>query len=252
MSAPAIELRDLSVAFGGVRAVDDVSVAVPEGERRAVIGPNGAGKSTLFALVAGQLRPTSGRLALLGTDVTRLPSHRRARLGLGRTFQITNLLSALTVLQNVELALGARDRTRWVFWQGLSRMAHVRERAEELLRTWRLWDLRDRRTGELAYGQQRVLEIVMALSGDPRVLLLDEPTAGLSPSDAELMVDVTAELPRSITLLVIEHDMEVAFALADQVTVLAQGRVLASGPPEAVGRDQRVIEAYLGERPRAS
>ncbi|MDI2125953.1 ABC transporter ATP-binding protein [Yinghuangia seranimata] len=243
----AIAATSLTVRFGAFKATDDVTLGVPVGERRALIGPNGAGKSTLFNLLGGQLRPTEGRVSLLGHDVTRLPAHRRSRLGLARTFQLTNLLAELTVRQNVELTLAARSKAAWVFWRRLGAVDGLAERALDVLARWDLDGSADRPVRELAYGQQRVLEIALAMCGDPEVLLLDEPTAGLSPADARRLTGLVADLPRTVTVVLIEHDMEVAFALADRVSVLQAGRIIADGTPDEVSTDKRVLEAYLGE-----
>ncbi|NUU23869.1 MAG: ABC transporter ATP-binding protein [Streptomycetaceae bacterium] len=247
MTDHAIAGAHLTMRFGAFRANDDVTLAVPAGERRALIGPNGAGKSTLFNLLAGQLRPTEGTVTLLGRDVTRLPAHRRARLGLARTFQLTDLLDELSVRQNVELTLAAQSRARWSFWRPLGSVGTLAARAEEVLATWDLGTVADRPVRELAYGQQRVLEIALAMARDPKVLLLDEPTAGLSPADAHRLTGLVAALPRTITVVMIEHDMDVAFTLSDRVSVLAQGSVIAEGTPDEVSTDNRVLEAYLGE-----
>jgi branched-chain amino acid transport system ATP-binding protein len=247
MSGYAIAGRDLIAQFGSFRANDRVTLAVAPGERRAVIGPNGAGKTTLFNLLAGQMRPTSGSVELLGRDVTRAPAHRRARLGLARTFQITNLLTELTTRQNVQLTLAASSAASRIFWRTLDSLAALYRRAEDVLAEWDLGDLADIPVRHLAYGQQRVLEIVLAMSRKPAVLLLDEPTAGLARADAERLTSLVAALPRSIAVVLIEHDMSIAFALADRVSVLHQGRVLAEGTPEEISSDRRVLEAYLGQ-----
>ncbi|MDQ3156821.1 MAG: ABC transporter ATP-binding protein [Actinomycetota bacterium] len=247
MTTPAIEANGLVAQFGNFRANDEVSMSIQPGERRALIGPNGAGKSTLFNMMAGQLRPTSGTVHLFGKDITRLPAHRRARRGVARTFQITNLLAELTVRQNVELTLAAESSARRVFWRSLDRVEQLSDRAEETLGNWDMLDFADWPVSRMAYGQQRVLEIVLAMCREPKILLLDEPTAGLAPVDAARLTTLVGSLPRSVTIVFIEHDMEVAFGLADTVTVLQQGRVLAEGPPAAIAADENVLEAYLGE-----
>lgn len=246
MTEPAVEARNLVAQFGNFRANDDVSLVVPQGERHALIGPNGAGKSTLFNLLAGQLRPTAGTVHLFGKDVTKMPAHRRARSGLARTFQITNLLNDLTVRQNVQLTLAAETGDRRVFWWPLDQAKGLRDRADEVLDSWELLDFADWPVASLAYGQQRVLEIVLAMCRDPKVLLLDEPTAGLAPTDATRLTNLVGSLPRSVTIVFIEHDMEVAFSIADTVTVLQQGKILAGGPPEQIAANDEVLEAYLG------
>ncbi len=248
MGDPVIAVTDLRVTFRGLAALDGVSLTLAAGERKALIGPNGAGKTTMFNVLSCVLRPTSGRVDLFGQNAGRLSIHGRARRGLSRTYQITNLLSDLSVRENVMLGVAATRRsTRATFWRRLDAMPGVTERAEEILREWEMWHARDRTVSELAYGQQRVLEIVLALTSDPKVLLLDEPTAGLSKRDAGMLTDVAASLPASLALLVIEHDMDVAFKLAESVTVLADGKVLAEGPPAEIRSSRLVIETYLGE-----
>lgn len=253
MADPAVVVDDVRVEFRGVTALDGVSLSVAEGERRALIGPNGAGKTTLFNVLAGVIRPASGGVMLFGEDVRGASVPARARKGMARTFQITNLLHDMSVRDNVLLAVAAMERgTRRNFWRPLSAAPGVPARTEALLRQWELWSVRDSAVAELAYGQQRVLEIVMALASEPRVLLLDEPTAGLSKRDADMLTGVAASLPDSLSLVVIEHDMDVAFKLGEIVTVLADGKVLAEGPPEVIRASPVVIETYLGERDDAS
>ena len=247
MSAPAIVVEGVGVHFRGLAALDDVSLVVDTGQRCALIGPNGAGKTTLFNVLDGHIKPTAGRVTMFGQDVARLSTHQRARSGLARTYQITNLLAELSVRENVMLAVAAsRRRTRGQFWWPLSKVPGVAARTEDLLRTWELWSVRGSTVSQLAYGQQRVLEIVMALASEPRVLLLDEPTAGLSRRDAEILADVADALPQSLALLVIEHDMDIAFRLCQTVTVLADGQILEEGTPAQIRRSPAVIETYLG------
>lgn len=244
---PALAARDLAVHFGGVAAVDGIDLAVPTGETRAVIGPNGAGKTSLFDLLSGHLAPSRGSVHLFGRDVTDVPAHRRSQQGLSRTFQLSNLFPGLSVLDNVALAVVGDDpRARRRFWQPASRVPGVAERAMGVLEQFDLADVSPRRVEELGHGQQRVLEIAMAVAGDPRVLLLDEPTAGVSRADAEALTRLIAALPAELTLLLVEHDMEVAFSLADRVTVMVDGRELVTGRPDEVRGDDRVIVAYLG------
>ncbi|TFV83119.1 ABC transporter ATP-binding protein [Blastococcus sp. CT_GayMR20] len=253
MAEPAVSVQDVRVTFRGVTALDGVNLTVPAGQRRALIGPNGAGKTTLFNVLSGVIRPDAGRVSLFGEDMNRASVQARAQKGLGRTFQITNLLSDLSVRDNVMLAVAAvKPSARITFWRSLATVPGVADRTEELLRRWELWGVRDHVVSELAYGQQRVLEIAMALASDPRVLLLDEPTAGLSKRDAAMLTDVAAALPESLSLLVIEHDMDVAFTLGDVVTVLADGKVLAEGPPDVIRASPVVIETYLGEHDDAA
>jgi len=227
MTDYALRLEGVSKWFGGLRAVDGVELAVRPGERRALIGPNGAGKTTLFNLIAGVLAPS-------------------ARLGLTRTFQITNLFPSLTVLQNVVLAAQALTRAKFSMLRPLEGFADVHARAREALAAVGLGDRAGRTVRQLSHGEQRQLEIAMALAGRPRVLLLDEPAAGLSQAEAQLMTALLRGLDPAITLLIIEHDMDIALRIAEHVTVLHYGRVIADGAREAVKADATVREIYLG------
>jgi branched-chain amino acid transport system ATP-binding protein len=242
----ALAVSGLGHAFGGLRALDDVSFEVAEGERLVILGPNGAGKTTLFNLVTGLLTPTAGRITLLGRDVTRLATHRRARLGLGRTFQVTTLFPRLTVLESVLLAVQGADGARFTLHRPLSRFPRLFARAERLLGEWSLAGRGDVPTRELSYGEQRQLELLLAMAAGPRVLLLDEPTAGLSPAETASVADMIRRLPREVTILLIEHDMDVALELAERLIVLHYGRVVAAGPRDEIKRDPRVAEIYLG------
>jgi branched-chain amino acid transport system ATP-binding protein len=242
----ALEVSRLTHDFGGLRALDDVSLEGRPGERLVILGPNGAGKTTLFNAITGLLRPTSGRIHLHGEDVTRLAPHARAQRGLGRTFQITTLFPGLTVLDSVLLAVQGRDRARFAFLRPQAAFPHLRERALALLAEWDLTGRQDLPTRLLSYGEQRQVELILALGVRPRVLLLDEPTAGLSPAETATVAAIIRRFPRDLTLLFIEHDMDVALDLADRVVVLHQGRVLAEGSPEEIRRDSRVAETYLG------
>jgi branched-chain amino acid transport system ATP-binding protein len=244
MSALAVEA--LSHDFGGLRALDSVDVEVAEGERLVILGPNGAGKTTLFNLVTGLLAPTTGRIRLFGRDVTRLAPHRRARLGLGRTFQVTTLFPRLSVLDSVLLAVQGADRARFTLHRPLAAFPRLFARAEALLAEWSLADRRDVPTRELSYGEQRQLELLLALAAEPRVLLLDEPTAGLSPAETASVAGTIRRFPRDVTILLIEHDMDVALELADRLIVLHYGRVIAAGSRETIKGDARVREIYLG------
>ena len=242
----ALVVERLARDFGGLRALDDVSLEARGGERLAVLGPNGAGKTTLFNLITGLLPPSAGRIRLFDTDVTGLAPFRRARLGLGRTFQITTLFPGLSVLESVVLAVQGADPARFSLLRPRSAYPHLLARAEQWLDEWGLADRRDVLTRELSYGEQRQVELILALASHPRVLLLDEPTAGLSAAET---TDVTAMLrrfPREVTLLMIEHDMDVALDFAERVLVLHQGRLLAEGTAMAIRTDPRVSEIYLG------
>ncbi len=242
----ALRLDAVTRNFGGLRAVDGVSLTVRAGERRALIGPNGAGKTTLFNLVAGVLPVTSGAIRLFGEDVTRAPAHRRAARGLARTFQITNLFPGLTVMENCLLAVQALTPVKFSMLRPVGAYPRLRERARGMLAAVGLETVDDVLVANLSHGEQRQLEIALALAGNPRLLLLDEPTAGLSPAESRLMADLLAGLDPAITVLMIEHDMDIALALASRVTVLHYGRVIADGTREEIRADPQVREIYLG------
>jgi branched-chain amino acid transport system ATP-binding protein len=246
VSDDALRLDGVTKDFGGLRAVDGVSLTVRRGERRALIGPNGAGKTTLFNLVAGMLPVTSGSIRLFGEDVTGAPTHGRAARGLARTFQITNLFPGLTVLENCLLAVQALTPVKFSMLRPVGGYSRLRERARAVLAAVGLDTVDEVRVANLSHGEQRQLEIALALAGKPRLLLLDEPTAGLSPAESRLMADLLAGLDPAITVLMIEHDMDIALALASRVTVLHYGRVIADGTREEIRADSQVREIYLG------
>ena len=248
MSQPvaALSLSNVSKAFGGLRAVDGVSLSVQAGERRAIIGPNGAGKTTLFSLISGEQSVTDGNIVLFGRDVTRLPPHRRAARGLARTYQITNLFPKLSVLENCLLAAQGLRPVKFHFHRNLRHYPALFARAREVLQAVGLTAKAEEVVRNLSHGEQRQLEIALALAGEPKLLLLDEPTAGLSPAESQLMTALLKKLDPTITLLVIEHDMDVAFALTDRITVLHYGRVVADGLSRDVKSDPLVQEIYLG------
>jgi branched-chain amino acid transport system ATP-binding protein len=246
MSDAVLEAREVSRHFGGVRAVRNASLRVAPGERRLVIGPNGAGKSVFFSLLGGQHAPTSGRVFLAGEDVTALSPHRRARRGLARTFQLNSLFLDLTVRQNVQLAVQAATGTRWSL-RTSGPGSVVQQRTDELLHQWRLEGRADRSVSLLSYGERRRLEVILALAGRPRVLLLDEPTAGLTPEESVEMLDVVLALPAEVAVVMIEHDMSIANRFAERITVLAMGEVVADGAPDEVRQNPLVRQSYLGE-----
>ncbi len=246
LSALALNLTGLSKSFEGLHAVDGVSLAVAAGERRAIIGPNGAGKTTLFSLISGETRPTEGRILFFGRDVTRLPPRRRAALGLSRTYQITNLFPGLTALENCLLAVQALTRAKLHLYRSLARYTDHFARARAVLEAVGLQRKEDEMARNLSHGEQRQLEIALALASAPKLLLLDEPTAGLSPAESHMMTALLKKLDPAITMLVIEHDMDVAFELTDRITVLHYGKVIADGVGHEVKANPLVQEIYLG------
>ena len=242
----ALQLDGVSKSFGGLQAVVRVTLAVRSGERRALIGPNGAGKTTLFNLIAGALPVSSGTITLFGRDVTGTPAHRRAGQGLARTFQITNIFPDLTVLENCLLAVQALTPARFAMLRPVGAFPELHERARTALEAVGLDALSDAQVRNLSHGEQRQLEIALALAGRPRLLLLDEPTAGLSPAESRLMAAMLRTLDPAITVLMIEHDMDIALELSEMVTVLHYGQIIADGRRDDVKADPQVREIYLG------
>jgi len=242
----ALEVDKLSHSFGGLTALADVSLAVAPGERLAIIGPNGAGKTTLFNVITGQVPPSAGHVLFEGRLVTGLPPHAVARRGISRSFQRTNLFPKLTVLENLRLAAAADGRGSWSLFGRVDRLHAPLERATETAEAIGLRDRLPATAGALSYGEQRQLEVGVALATRPKLLLLDEPTAGMSPEETQRMTRMLEGLPREVTLLVIEHDIDVVGSLADRVTVLHYGEVLTEGTFDHVKRDPRVYEVYLG------
>ncbi len=245
--ANALEIVGLKKSFGGLPAIDGVTLAVGEGERRLLLGPNGAGKTTLFNLITGELRPDAGSVRVFGMDTAGERPERCAHLGVGRTYQIITLFPRNTLVDNVVLALLGISPRRWDPATPLRRHAHLRERARAVLGRVGLADRADRRVMETPYGEQRRLEIAMALAQGPRLLLLDEPFAGLSREERRDMQAVLAAIPREVTVLMIEHDMDVALALAERITVLHYGQVIVEGTRSDIVAHPRVKEIYLGE-----
>jgi branched-chain amino acid transport system ATP-binding protein len=236
----------LTKRFGALEAVRDVTLGVAPGARHAIIGPNGSGKTTLFNLLSGELRADRGRVLLAGADVTSLSPDARARAGLTRSFQTNNLYPALSVRENLAVAATLALGRAPVFWRGLGGFHAVRQRVEEIAAAVRLGDALDERVAALPYGTQRQLELGLALAIRPKVLLLDEPTAGMSTEETRAMTALLAALPRTVTLVVIEHDMGVVFDLAERITVLDYGRILAEGTPQQVRGSALVRERYFG------
>ena len=246
MNQMAIELVGITKIFGGLRALDNISLRIPVGERRALIGPNGAGKTTLFNCIAGSLLPSSGKNLLFGQDVTALPEHRRIAMGLGRTYQITNVFHRLTVLENVLLAVQGTRKQKWIFHRTVDSFQRSRKKAMEQLTRIGLDHRHNLPVHQLSYGEQKQLEFALALASDPKVLLLDEPASGLAPSERQRILDLISNLPKDITVILIEHDVDMAMGMADQVAVLHQGRLILDDKPEAVRRNPEVREVYFG------
>ena len=245
-AAPALQTRGLCKDFRGFRAVDSVDLAVADGAVHALVGPNGAGKTTLFNLLTGFLRPSAGRIEVGGRDVTGDPPDRVARAGVARSFQITSLFDQLSLRDHVELALASGGGLGWRFWRSDRLLGRHRADAHALLDQVGLADRADQPAGELPYGQKRALELALALALDPKVLLLDEPTAGMSAEDVARTVALVREVREGRTVVLVEHNMTVVADLADTVTVLQAGKVLVEGPYAEVRQDARVVEAYLG------
>jgi branched-chain amino acid transport system ATP-binding protein len=247
MSEPLLQVSHLAKRFEGIVATDDIVLDVAAGELHAVIGPNGAGKTTLIAQLSGQLTPDSGRIHFAGSDITQLPMYRRRALGLARSFQITSLFLDLSVLDNVALAVQAQAGHSFHFWRNARAEPELREPGRALLARVDLSDRADWPASVLSHGEHRQLELAMALAGSPRMLLLDEPMAGLGPEESARMVEMLRALKKELTILLVEHDMEAVFALADRITVLVYGRVIASGAPADIRANAAVRDAYLGE-----
>jgi branched-chain amino acid transport system ATP-binding protein len=241
-----LRIDHLARAFGSLIVTNDVNLTVLAGERHVIIGPNGAGKTSLINQIGGQLAPSSGRIFLKGTDITGWPPNRVSRMGVARTFQRNNLFQNLSVTENLRLALQAHSGCPLDCFTPVARAFGLAGRAQELMRRVHLAGDGERLARNLSYGEQRQLEIGIALAGEPDLLLLDEPTSGMSPAETQRMIDLIASLPRSLSILMIEHDMKVVFSLADRITVLYYGEVLASGSPGEIQANTRVREVYLG------
>lgn len=246
MTDNILSLNDVVVAFDALRAVDGVSLRVPRGQRRAIIGPNGAGKTTLFNAITGVILPTAGRIEFNGDDITRQPPHKRAQLGISRTFQITNLFPTLTVLDNMVLAVRGLSTRKFSLFGSPETSKSESDRIDAALNSAKMHHRLDTVVKELSYGEQRQLEIALALVTHPTALLLDEPAAGLSPTERTVVAEIIKALPRELTLVLIEHDMALALGLADFVTCLHEGRVLVEEDPDAIRRNKAVQEVYLG------
>jgi branched-chain amino acid transport system ATP-binding protein len=233
--------------FGGLQAVKDVSFEVQAGERRTIIGPNGAGKTSLFHCISGVLQATSGQIRFKGQDITQVPENQRTFLGIGRTFQISSVFTDLTVMENIALAQLGIQKGKWNMWRPALSAPGLQERAAILLERVGLAGKDQVNVKNMSYGERRQLELVLALINDPELLLLDEPCAGLSPAERHRLAGIIAALPRSITMLMIEHDMDIALAMADRVTVMHQGAVILDGTAQDAREDLRVKEVYFGQ-----
>jgi branched-chain amino acid transport system ATP-binding protein len=243
---PALELRGLCKSFGGLHAVRDVTIKIMAGDRKAIIGPNGAGKTTLFNVITGILPSTSGHVLLFGRNVTQWPTHRRTALGMARTFQVTSLFPKLTVLDNVLLSIKGVRTSKFVMWRVMSSYGDVYEKAHRLLEEAQFLDRKDVEVRNLSHGEQRQLEIVLGLASDPKILLLDEPAAGLSSGESAEMANFLKRLDRNLAILLIEHDMDVVFDVADHISVLHFGEVVETGATTQIRNSKKVQEIYLG------
>ncbi|WP_065750771.1 ABC transporter ATP-binding protein [Bradyrhizobium paxllaeri] len=248
MAEPLLRVENLVRSFGGIKATDNLSLDVLPGELHAIIGPNGAGKTTLISQLTGQLMPNSGAIHFAGREVTAVPAYQRSRLGLARSFQITSLLKDFTAIDNVAIAAQAHDGHSFRFWGAARKEKHLRDAAQAALTRVGLGQRANVLVSELSHGEQRELELAVALATKPQLLLLDEPMAGLGVTESARMVALLKELRKEVTIVLVEHDMEAVFALADRITVLVYGRVIASGDPDAIRNNEEVKRAYLGDQ----
>ena len=251
MAPPLLQLHDVGIHFGALKAVDGVTLQVAQGERVAILGPNGAGKTTLFNAITGMQRASTGQVLLDGRDITRAAPNARAQRGIARTFQITNLFFGLSVQDNLLLATRGLSRARFAFWRRGKPQAAEQEIVDSALARCHLQHKRHLLVREIAYGEQRQLELAMSLTSQPRLLLLDEPAAGLSPAERGVMAEVIRGLPPTLSLILIEHDIDLALGLVERVVCMYQGRVLLEGRPDEIRGNAQVQEIYLG-RPRSA
>jgi branched-chain amino acid transport system ATP-binding protein len=242
-----LELKEVYKDFDGLEVLFGINLGIQEGERHAIIGPNGAGKSTLFNLITGKYLPSRGKIFFKGQDVTGTSPFKLNRSGMARSFQITNIFRTMSVFQNVRNAILSKNKIRYNIFSSLSRMDEVNRQTEKMLGQIGLVDRKDAVAGELSYGQQRALEIGLTIATDPELILLDEPTAGMSSEETREAVKLIERVTEGKTLVIVEHDMEVVFRIANRISVIYYGEVLASGPPEEIRNDQKVKDAYLGE-----
>ena len=246
MSETVLQAQGLVKRFGGITATDHVNLSLQRGARHALIGPNGAGKTTLINLLTGVLAPTEGRIALLGQDISQLPAHARVARGLVRTFQINQLFASMSPLQTLAMVVSQQRGLSGRWWQRLGQDAAVMARCEALLALFRLTEVMHQNTAALPYGKRRLLEMAIALACEPKVLLLDEPVAGVPAGEREELLHTVADLPADVSVLLIEHDMDLVFEFAQRITVLVNGAVLTEGTPEQIARDPQVKAVYLG------
>jgi len=244
---PILELQGIYKDFEGLEVLFGINLGIQQGERHAIIGPNGAGKSTIFNIITGKYLPSKGKVFFKGLDVTGTSPYKLNRHGLARSFQITNIFRTMTVFQNVRNAILSRNKIRYNLFSRLDRMMNIREQTEKVLEQIGLLDRKDVMAGLLSYGQQRALEIGLTIATEPELILLDEPTAGMSSEETREAVKLIGRVTQGKTLIIVEHDMEVVFSLADRITVIYYGETLASGPPGEIRQNQKVKDAYLGE-----
>jgi branched-chain amino acid transport system ATP-binding protein len=248
MSVPALAIEGISKNFGGLRVARDISLSLAVGARHALIGPNGAGKTTLVHMVSGLVDPSAGKIFLAGTDVTQVPAERRVALGLARTFQISSLFPSLTVAENVGLAFEARFGLDHRLWGNVRNCAEIVDGTAALLHSLGLLHLAKARVADLPYGQRRLVEIGLVLALEPKILLLDEPAAGLAAADRGALLELLLRMPAALTILIIEHDMSLVFRIAERITVLVEGQILTEGSVAEIRADPRVRDVYLGTR----
>jgi len=244
---PILELQGIYKDFDGLEVLFGINMGIRQGERHAVIGPNGAGKSTIFNIITGKYLPSKGNIIFKGQDVTGTSPYKLNRHGLARSFQITNIFRTMTVFQNVRNAVLSKNKIRYNLFSRLDRMKDIHDQTEKVLKQIGLLDSRDMVAGLLSYGQQRALEIGLTIATEPELILLDEPTAGMSTEETREAVKLIERVTQGKTLVIVEHDMEVVFSLADRITVIYYGEILASGPPDEIRQNQKVKDAYLGE-----
>ncbi len=247
MAEPLLKVQGLVKRFGGLVATDKVSLDIRHGEVHALIGPNGAGKTTLIAQLSGSLASDAGRLGFDGSDISTLPQHERVRRGLARSYQITSIFKKFSVLDNVALAVQARSGTSMSFWRPLAAETALFEEAAELVRRVGLGGREHAMAGNLAHGEQRQLEVGLALATQPKLILLDEPMAGMGPEESVRIIELIEKVREEVTVLLVEHDMDAVFRLADRISVLVNGRLIATGEPEAIRNNPEVRKAYLGD-----